>query len=193
MNFALIKQQAKAGMAGGWFMGALCMLVCSLVNSAASTIVVGSLLIAGPMAYGTVAYFMHQNDYHQQDLNRLFSGFSRFVDTMVAGLLMSLAISVGLVLLIVPGIIIACGLSMTFFIMAENPNISGVDALKASWNLMNGHKWEYFCLMFSFIGWAILSVLTCGIGFLFLSSYITVTELHYYRLIAHGYSGGIKA
>ena len=193
MDFVMIKRQAKTGMQGGWLMGAICVLLYGLIDFAVSTIVVGSLLVTVPLSYGLVAYFMRQNDYHQQDLNLLFSGFSRFVDTMVAGLLISLIIAVGLVFLIIPGIIFACAYSMTFFIMAENPTISGIDAMKASWDLMNGHKWEYFCLMFSFIGWAILCLLTCGIGFLFLQPYMTVASLHYYRLIAHGYSGQIKA
>ena len=179
MDFVMIKRQAKTGMQGGWLMGAICVLLYGLIDSAASTIVVGSLLVTGPLSYGLVAYFMRQNDYHQQDLNLLFRGFSRFVDTMVAGLLISLIIAVGLVFLIIPGIIFACAYSMTFFIMAENPTISGIDAMKASWDLMNGHKWEYFCLMFSFIGWAILCLLTCGIGFLFLQPYMTVASLHY--------------
>lgn len=188
MNFAHIKCQARSGMEGGWWMGALVILIYGLVNSAASSIIVGSLLIAGPISYGLVAYFTYQNDFHRQDLNLLFSGFSRFVETFVAGLLQSLAIAIGYMILIVPGIILTCGFSMTFYIMTENPTISGVDALKASWNLMKGHKWQYFCFMLSFIGWMLLSILTCGIGCFFLAPYMITAQLHYYRAIAHNYT-----
>ena len=39
----------------------------------------------------------------------------------------------------------------------------GEKQLQESKELMKGHKWELFCLMFSYIGWLILCVLTLGI------------------------------
>ena len=46
---------------------------------------------------------------------------------------------------------------------------------------MNGKKWKLFCLHFSFIGWAILSVLTFGIGFLFLMPYMQASITAFYE------------
>lgn len=33
---------------------------------------------------------------------------------------------------------------------------------------MHGHKWEYFCLQLSFIGWYLLVIMTCGIALIYL-------------------------
>lgn len=67
---------------------------------------------------------------------------------------------------------VACAFSyryaMIFHIMAEHPEMRVGECLRASVNLMKGHKWRLFCLQFSFIGWYLLvflgSFLTCGLG-----------------------------
>jgi uncharacterized membrane protein len=47
--------------------------------------------------------------------------------------------------------------------------------------MMDGYKWKYFCLGLRFIGWALLCVLTLGIGFLWLSPYIQVSYAKFYE------------
>ena len=49
--------------------------------------------------------------------------------------------------------------------------------------MMKGHKWDYFCLMLSFIGWFILSIFTLGILLLWLVPYMTVTIASFYDSI----------
>ena len=46
------------------------------------------------------------------------------------------------------------------------------EAVNESKRLMAGHKWRFFCLLLSFIGWAILSALSFGIGYLWLVPYM---------------------
>ena len=52
---------------------------------------------------------------------------------------------------------------MAPFILFENPDMSADDAITKSCEIMDGHRWELFCLEFSYIGWAILCLLTFGI------------------------------
>lgn len=134
------------------------------------------------MAYGYYLYINRQIDHQEQDFNLLFDGFTtRFVQSMVAGVLGSIAITIGLILLIVPGIIVAIGLQMTFLIMIDNKDITGIDALKASWDLMNGHKWNFFCLCLRFIGWYILCLLSLGILTFWIQPYYYCTIVGFYR------------
>lgn len=177
---------AKSGLSGGWLMAAVATLIYMIIVGAASYTFLGVLLLYGPMTYGYISYLKAQNDNKVQNFELLFKGFNNFVETMVAGLLYTLIVCVGMVLLIVPGIIAALGLSMTFFIMVERPGITGVDALKMSWEMMKGHKWEFFCLNLRFIGWMLLAMLTGGIGMLWLEPYIYTAYLHYYRRLAYG-------
>ena len=57
--------------------------------------------------------------------------------------------------------------------------MSASDCLRKSQELMDGHKKELFLLDLSFIGWHILCMFTCGIGYIFLSPYIAQTRIHY--------------
>lgn len=49
------------------------------------------------------------------------------------------------------------------FILAENPGMSGKEAIALSRKMMNGRKWETFKFELTFIGWEILSALTFGV------------------------------
>lgn len=69
-------------------------------------------------------------------------------------------------------------------IMAEYPTLTPVEALRNSRNLMRGNKWRLFCLDISFIGWILLSILTCGIGFIFLAPYMDAARVAFYHDIA---------
>ena len=88
-----------------------------------------------------------------------------------------------MLLLIVPGIIASIRYSMTFFILIDNPNMTGQEAIDASCAMMEGHKWDFFCLMCRFIGWSILCLLTCGIGYFFLYPYIMAAQYEFYKQI----------
>lgn len=83
-------------------------------------------------------------------------------------------------LLIIPGIIAAFSYAMTPYILEENPYMPINEAIRQSKVMMYGNKWRLFCLEISFIGWALLSVLTCGIGFLWLAPYINAAECAFF-------------
>lgn len=179
-------RKAKASLAGNWLNAAIATFIYALIIWASSFTYVGELILAGPLIFGYVLYLMCLADTRRSNFDLLFKGFSRFAETLVAGILYTLATSIGFALLIVPGIIAACGFGLTFFIMADDPNISGLDALKLSWNMMNGHKWEFFCLNFRFIGWILLSILTLGILMFWITPYMYLAQLNFYRNLRHG-------
>ena len=184
-NVALMRR-AKEQLSGKWVNVAIGSLIYIVLMGLASSTSVLELIIYGPLTFGFYLYIACNVDTNVNNFNLIYKGFERFVDTLVAGLLMSLAIGVGTLLLIVPGIIVACGFAMTFFIMVDNPNISGTDALSESWNMMRGHKWDYFCLMLRFFGWALLCIITCGVGFIFLQPYVITTSQNFYRKLRYG-------
>lgn len=93
---------------------------------------------------------------------------------------MALFIWLWSLLFIVPGIIAAYRYRLAPYLMAENPNLGIREAVNMSKELMAGHKWRLFCLNLSFIGWGILSALTCGIGDLWLNPYIYAANAAFY-------------
>lgn len=78
---------------------------------------------------------------------------------------------------------------MATYIMAENPNMQATEAIECSKALMDGRKGDLFCLDLSFIGWALLAVLTAGIGNLWLAPYMTVSRAAFYRSLPRSMGG----
>lgn len=83
---------------------------------------------------------------------------------------------------IIGGIIKTFSYAMVPYIIAENPDISGKDAITLSRKMMDGHKWQLFMIHVSLLGWYILDLLTLGLtGVFFLNPYITTIEAKYYE------------
>ena len=73
---------------------------------------------------------------------------------------------------------------MVPYILAEDPTIAPKEALEKSKQMMYGNRWRLFCLEISFIGWALLAGLTCGIGGLWLTPYQQAAFADFYREIS---------
>lgn len=90
-------------------------------------------------------------------------------------------------LFIIPGIIKSVAYSQAYFIYkdrqdtARGEKVSALDCITASKELMKGHKWEFFVLQLSFLGWGVLSVLSLGIGLLWLNPYTNATYAAFYK------------
>lgn len=59
---------------------------------------------------------------------------------------------------------------MVPYIVAENPNIEALDAIRLSRRMMKGHKWECFVTDCSFLGWYLLNLITFGLSGIFYSN-----------------------
>lgn len=67
------------------------------------------------------------------------------------------------------------------YIAAENPGMSGSQAVTLSRKMMRGHKWECFVMELSFIGWQILGLFTFGLfNILYTNPYKTAVFTQYY-------------
>lgn len=95
--------------------------------------------------------------------------------------LMGLKIFLWSLLFLIPGIIKAFAYIMTPFVLADHPELSASEAIAESERLMKGHKFDFFYLFLSFIGWAILSIFTLGIGLLWLEPYYMGAMVGFYN------------
>lgn len=125
------------------------------------------IFLFGPLEVGCRSFF-RKNLRDPEDLDELKTGFvPKYWRNVGAQLLASLFISLGLLVFIIPGIILEYAFAMVPYILAEDNDIGPMDAIRKSYAMMKGHKWELFVLDLSFIGWAILGVLTLGLLFIF--------------------------
>ena len=133
-------------------------------------------VIGGSVSIGHNRFCLKLVDGEQARFEDLFSGFDIFGNAFVLNLLITLKVIAWSLLFVIPGIVAAYRYSMATYIMAENPNMQATEAIERSKALMDGRKGDLFCLDLSFIGWALLAVLTAGIGNLWLTPYMTVSR-----------------
>ncbi|MBR0600144.1 DUF975 family protein [Sinanaerobacter chloroacetimidivorans] len=141
-----------------------------------------SLLVTGPMSLGYAMFGISLFRKRETSVAEVFYGFEKFGKALGLYIVMSIFIFLWTLLLIIPGIIAAYRYSLCFFILADNPNIGIMDAIRESKRMMRGNKWKMFCLMLSFIGWGILCIFTLGIGTLWLSPYMQVSVVAFYDI-----------
>ena len=139
------------------------------------------ILFSGALTLGHCKYYIDLVAENRQDeVSVIFSRFDIFLKAMGLNLFMGLFIWLWSLLLIVPGIIASYRYRLAPYLMTENPGLGIREAVNMSKELMAGHKWRLFCLDLSFIGWGILSALTCGIGDLWLQPYISAATAAFY-------------
>lgn len=95
-------------------------------------------------------------------------------------------------LLVIPGIIKSFAYSMAPFIAEDHPEYSVSQAISESCRMMKGHKFDLFYLYLSFIGWFLLSILSCGIGLLWLQPYVENAVAAFYNDLKAQNGDGIK-
>lgn len=71
--------------------------------------------------------------------------------------------------------------AFTIYIIAENiEENKTLTSMKEARRLIQGYKWKLILLKLSFIGWSILSILSLGIGYLWLIPYINLTTIEFF-------------
>ena len=159
-----IMTSARAQLRGKWDIAVGVSLIYLVITVALNAIPVlgwiAGILIAGPLFLGMTIFFLALARDEDVKTGQLFEGFSSFTDALLTYLLICLFILLWLLLLIIPGIMAAYSYSVTFYIMADNKDINGLDAIKKSKSMMYGNRWKLFCLGYRFIGWMLLCILT---------------------------------
>ena len=95
--------------------------------------------------------------------DELFVGFYDFKRSVAINMLKSLFTFLWSLLFVIPGIIKLYSYSMAYYIAYDNKGLSARECIDRSRKMMDGYKWEYFCLMFSYIGFILLSILIFGL------------------------------
>ncbi len=167
---------------------ALLFTITSIIATAALVMSIVYFLLGGVIQLGSAKYHLNLIDGRDSSFSDLFSQFSRFGSALVMNLLQGIFVLLWMLLFIIPGFIAAYSYAMAPYIMLEDPNCGGYEALKRSKQLMKGHKMDLFLLDLSFIGWELLCVLSLGIGFLWLYPYVNTARASFYRDITQGQS-----
>ena len=140
-------------------------------------------LFALPLSWGLTVSLLRNHREESVDLENLFDGFrgGRYTRVFCAIFLVNLFTFFWALLLIIPGIMKAFSYALTPYIIMDEPELTARQAITRSCEIMEGRRWKLFCLYLSFIGWGILSLLTFGIGFLWLVPYMNASIAAFYE------------
>ncbi|MGN0036494.1 MAG: DUF975 family protein [Bacteroidaceae bacterium] len=178
------RREARGVLSGQWGLAALCMFITCVLSVLVSFVsMVGwalSILLL-PLNYGLALLFLRLYRGTSIEIPTLLEGFNDYGRIFCTLFLQGLYTVLWSLLLIVPGIIKAYSYAMTPYILADYPELKNNAAIEKSMRMMDGHKMKLFLLDLSFIGWILLSFLTLGIGFLFLSPYMTTAHVAFYE------------
>jgi uncharacterized membrane protein len=111
----------------------------------------------------------------------LYTGYRRFFQIVTLAFMRIFIVLFWTLLLIVPGIIAMYKYCLIYYIYRDFPELSLIDVLLLSEDMMWGHKMRLFQLHLSFALWIGLSILSCGLLFLYTSPLIQSSTAAFYE------------
>ena len=118
----------------------------------------------------------------EANVGDLFEGFKQdFGGNILLMIMIEVFTFLWSLLFVIPGIIKAFSYSMAYYVKIDHPEYDWNACIKESMRIMDGHKMDLFILDLSFIGWGLLGIITCGIGFIWIVPYYRQTKANFYR------------
>ena len=187
MDRITLKSMAREQIRGHLWPLFLCYLIVTIITSAAAMIPgigsIASLALSAPLEIGLITIFFKLRNGESPKVSELFNHFDCFAHALLLYVLTGIFTMLWSLLFIIPGIVAALSYSMAPYILAENKNLTAMEALNLSKQMMNGHKADLFILQLSFIGWGIVTALTCGVAGIYVAPYMQATMVNFYDSI----------
>jgi uncharacterized membrane protein len=102
------------------------------------------------------------------------------VSYIIASLLFSLMFAIGLVLLVVPGIMVAVALGLYGWALVDK-GLDPIEALRHSSRITSGNRWSVFVFLLAALALNIVGVLLLVVGVLVTSAVTLIAGAHLYR------------
>ena len=138
-------------------------------------------VVGAPLVLGMTMCSLRVARGQDMRVRNLYDGFGNMLNAILLNFLNSLFVILWSLLLIIPGIYKSYSYSMSMYVLADNPKMSQSEARDESIGLMDGYKLKYFLLQLSFIGWILLSVLSCGVLLFWVVPYMETASAVFYE------------
>lgn len=172
-----LKRAAKRQIQGNIGVLFVCMLVAALIGSISSVV---SWLVFPVLQFSLVLIYLNLTAGYRPEVGNVFDGFHSFGRAWCLWFLTGFFVMLWTMLLVVPGIVKTFAYSMAPYILADNPNMTALEALNESKRITKGAKMDLFVLQLSFLGWALLGCITCGLALIYVVPYMNATMANAY-------------
>lgn len=156
---------------------------------------IASTLIGVFFQLGMVRIFLNLARGDEADIGMLVGGGRHYLAGFLASIIVGVAVMLGFILLIIPGIILSLGLQFTFYALVDR-DLGAMDAVTESWRITDGHKVSIFVINFVIGILAIVfSCITLGIGYFAVVPVLSLTQAVMYHSLTQGgggYGGGLS-
>ncbi len=142
----------------------------------------GILLIA-PIGYGSSFVYLKAARNDALDVKDMFEVFHNYWNAVLASLLVAVICGLGFVFLIVPGIIFACKLAFTPYLVVDR-KMQVIEAIQESWRMTNGHAWKVFLICLLAIPISIAGLICFGVGIIIAVMWISLAHASLYYAIS---------
>jgi uncharacterized membrane protein len=140
-------------------------------------------LIEGPVEYGVAYASLRAARNEKVETKNIFAAFNNYKNAVLAYLLATFIIVIGIILLVIPGIVFICKLVFVPYLIVDK-KMDVVPAVKESWRVTAGHGITIFLMIVIAFFLSILGLALAGIGLIFAVMWIELTFAHLYHRVS---------
>ena len=127
------------------------------------------VFVSGPIGYSASWAFLKAVRGERVEIRDIFAVFQRnYWNAVIANIVVSVIVALGIVMLVVPGIIFACRLAFVPYLVVDR-RMDVMEALRVSWDMTRGYGWQIF-----FIGILAFFIVIAGLILLLVGVFISV-------------------
>lgn len=123
------------------------------------------IIIAGPLTAGFHIFVIKRSLGRRAEFADLFTGFNFFVPTLVASLVISLFVTIGIALCIIPGLVVAAMYKFTYLFIVDK-RMDFWPAMESSRAVVRNDYFGFSMFLLALIGINFLGLLCCVVGLL---------------------------
>lgn len=144
-----------------------------------TAILIAFQLVIIILSFGYTGYLLRVVRGEASGVGNLLDGFGIAGRAIVLTIFIDVLVALASALLFVPGIILSYAYAMARRLQMDHPDWSPVRCMRESRYMMRGHKWDFFVLQLSFLGWFILATIP-GVS-VFVKPYVSLAETVFYE------------
>jgi uncharacterized membrane protein len=152
------------------------------VNIFAALLGIGYFFLFLPViSYGASYMFLKTMREEKFEIREMFSGFNNYLNVILANLLVSAIVGFGIILLIVPGILMACRLAFVPYLVMDK-GLEPIAAVERSWEMTRGYGWKIFGMGVLAVFIIIAGLLLLFVGIFFAAMWVSAAFATIYHV-----------
>jgi len=140
------------------------------------------IAVAATLMLGVFKIYLRLRDGERPMFETLMDGAQRFYVWIGASIVITVAVTLGLCLLVVPGIVMMLRLMFVGFVIVDD-RVGPIEAIQRSWDVTRGYTLDLFLFFILLCGLNFLGALCLGVGLLVTAPISGLALAYIYRIL----------